>query len=193
MAKRIHPSSSSRDPARDQVPGRRGRVRRGRMSSRAATTEAATADEALLDALQRRVVVQDTTGFTVLDFLYAAGSPVDALLYARLFWPELLEVDGAVLLASSVEDEADLARVRASLRERGHAETERRYNLRELSDLFGHGLGEIDDDQAADLLARLATMWRCRLQDAFPERRFAVEVLSAADTGGDIGICFHQS
>ncbi|HEU4539989.1 MAG TPA: hypothetical protein VFR23_02575, partial [Jiangellaceae bacterium] len=148
MSKRIRPSSSSRDLAREQVPGRRGRVRRGRMSSRAATTDAATADEALLDGLPRRLAEHDTTGFTVLDFLYAAGSPIDALLYARLFWPELLEVDGAVLLASSVEDEADLARVRSSLRERGPVETERRYNLRELSDLFGHGLGEIDDDQA---------------------------------------------
>jgi hypothetical protein len=136
---------------------------------------------------------QDTSGFTLADFVYAAGSPIDALLYSRLFWPELLEVDGAVLLRDGVEDEDDLARVRASVRERGPVETERRFNLRELSDLFGKGLAEIDDDHAEVLLARLAEMWRGRLQQQFPGRPFTVEVLTADETGGDIGICFHQS
>jgi hypothetical protein len=156
-------------------------------------TEMASGDEALLATLRSRSVEADTSGFTVLDLLYAAGSPIDALLYSHLFWQELLEVDGAIVLASSIEDETDLAQVSASVRERGARETERRFNLRELSDLFGNGLAEIDDDQAEELLARLATLWRCRLQDGFPERRFTVEVLSAEDTGGDVGICFHQS
>ncbi len=116
---------------------------------------------------------------------------MDALLYSALFWPDLLEVDGAVLLHASVGGE--VAKVRASLRERGSVETEKRFNLREFSDLFGNGLAEIDDDQAACLLARLAAMWRCRLAADFPERKFTVEVWSPDETGGDIGIVFYQS
>jgi hypothetical protein len=80
-----------------------------------------------------------------------------------------------------------------AFRERGSIETERRCNLREFSDLFGNGLAEIDDDQAALLVDRLAGMWRCRLAAFFPERRFVVEVWSAEETGGDIGIVFYQA
>jgi len=36
-------------------------------------------------------------------------------------------------------------------------------------------------------------MWRGRLYEEFPERRFAVQLLKPEDTGGDIGICLHQS
>ena len=97
------------------------------------------------------------------------------------------------LASDAIEDEADLARVRASVREWGAAETEQRFNLREFSDLFGHGLAEIDDDQAEVLLARLAEMWRCRLSAQFPGRSFAVEVWSPDQTAGDIGIVFYQT
>ena len=164
MAKRIHPSSWNPDPAKARAPARRARASRGRTSSRAATTDPDGSDAALLERLRRRFPDRTRAASRCWTFIYAAGSPVDALLYSRLFWPELLEVDGAVLLRDGVEDEDDLARVRASVRERGPVETERRFNLRELSDLFGKGLGEIDDDQAEMLLARLAEMWRGRLQ-----------------------------
>jgi len=193
MAKRIHRSSWNQDPAKARAPVRRGRASRARTRSRAATTDPAVLEDSLLDILRRRLPEQDTSGFTLADFVYAAGSPVDALLYSQLFWPELLEIDGAVLLRDGVEDEDDFARVRASVRERGPVETERRFNLRELSDLFGKGLAEIDDEHAEVLLARLAEMWRGRLHERFPERRFTVEVLTADETGGDIGICFHQT
>jgi hypothetical protein len=100
---------------------------------------------------------------------------VDALLYSMLFWPALLEVDGAILLRASVEDDHELARLRASVRERGVVETEKSFNLREFSDLFGNGLAEIDDDLAEVLLARLAEMWRCRLGTQSSGQRFEVE------------------
>jgi hypothetical protein len=150
-------------------------------------------EDALLRTLRRRYPDRDTTGFGLFDFVHALGSPVDALLYSALFWPELLEIDGAVLASDVIEDEADLAQVRASVRERGAVETEKRFNLREFSDLFGSGLAEIDDDQSEVLLARLAEMWRCRLATRFPGRRFAVEVWSPDETGGDIGIVFYQT
>ena len=189
MAKRIPPSSWSPHPEKGRAPARRARDSRGRTSCRPATGD----EERLLRILRRRSSDRDVTGFTVLDFIYAAGSPVDALLYSWLLWPDLTEIEGAVLLRDNVETEDDVARVRASVRERGPAEAEKAFNLREFSDLFGKGLAEIDDDAAEMLLTRLAEMWRGRLQAQFPERPFAVEVLSPDDTGGDIGIIFYQT
>ena len=115
------------------------------------------------------------------------------LLYSSLFWPELLEVDGAILLRATVEDDEDLARIRAVVRELGPVEAERRFNLWEFSDLFGNGLDDIGDDEAELLLTRLAEIWRCRLRAQFRERRFALEVLASEDTSSDIAIVFYQS
>ena len=194
MAKRIPPSSWNPDPEKDQAPGRRARESHGRTSCRPATRDATALDEeALIRTLQRRFSDRDTTGFRLRDFIYAEGSPVDALLYSSLFWPELLEVDGAILLRATVEDDDGLARIRAVVRERGPVETERRFNLWDFSDLFGNGLADINDDEAELLMTRLAEMWRCRLHAQFPDRRFALEVLTPEDTGGDIAILFYQS
>ena len=98
MAKRIPPSSWNRDPAKAPAPGSRARAGRGRTSCRPGTADPAVLDDdALLQTLRRRFPDQDTTGFGLPDFIYALGSPVDALLYSALFWPDLLEVDGAIL------------------------------------------------------------------------------------------------
>jgi hypothetical protein len=180
MATRISPSSWNQDPAKAPAPGR------GRTSCRPAT------NDALLQILRRRHPDRDTTGFGLFDFIHALGSPIDALLYSALFWPEFLEIDGAIVASDTIEEEADLARLRASVHERGVVETEKRFNLREFSGLFGNGLAEIDDDQAQVLLGRLAEMWRCRLAARLPERRFAVEVWSPDETGGDLGVVFYQ-
>lgn len=194
MAKRIPPSSWNPDPEKGPAPGRRARENRGRTSCRPATGDPMALDEeALIRRLQRRFSDRDTTDFRLLDFIYAEGSPVDALLYSSLFRPELLEVDGAILLRATVEDDDELARVRAVVRERGPAETERRFNLWEFSDLFGNRLADIGDDEAELLMTRLAEMWRCRLHARFPGRRFALEVLAPEDIGGDIAILFYQS
>ena len=194
MAKRIPPSSWNADLEKGRAPGRRARESHGRTSCRPATRDPmAQDDEALVQSLRRRFSDRDTTGFRPLDFVYALGSPRDALLHSALFWPELLEVEGAILLRATVEDDDELARVRAVVRERGPVETERRFNLWEFSDLFGHGLADIDDDEAELLMTRLAEIWRCRLHAQFPGRRFAVQVLAPEDTGGDIAILFHQS
>ena len=194
MAKRIPPSSWNQDPAKGRAPGPRARASRGRTSCRPATRDPVAPDEeALIRTLRRRFSDRDTTGFRVLDFIYAAGSPVDALLYSSLFWPELLEVDGAILLRATVEDDEDLARIRTLVRELGPVEAERRFNLWEFSDLFGNGLDDIGDDEAELLMTRIAEMWRCRLHTRFPGRRFAVELLASEDTGGDIAIVFYQS
>jgi hypothetical protein len=193
MAKRIPPSSWNPDLEKGRAPGRRVRESRGRTNCRPTMRDPmASGEQALIRTLRRRFADRDTTGFRPLDFVYAEGSPVEALLYSSLFWPALVEVDGAILLRAAVEDDDELARIRAVVRERGPVEAERRFNMWEFSDLFGSGLGDIDDGQAELLMTRLAEMWRSRLHAQFPGRRFALEVLAPEDTGGDIAILFYQ-
>jgi hypothetical protein len=194
MAKRIPPSSWNQDREKGRAPGPPARASRGRTSCQPATRDPVASDEeTLIRTLRRRFSDRDTTGFRLLDFIHAEGSPVEALLYSSLFWPELLEVDGAILLRAAVEDDEDLARIRAVVQEAGPVEAERRFNLWEFSDLFGNGLADIGDHEAELLMTRLAEMWRCRLHTQFPERRFALEVLAPEDTGGDIAIVFCRS
>ena len=195
MAKRIHPSSSSRDPARDQVPGRRGRVRRGRMSSRAATTEAGDGRRGVArrpPAPRRWCRTRPASRSWISSTPQARRSTPCSI--PALFWPELLEVDGAVLLASSVEDEADLARVRASLRERGPR--------RDRAALQSAGaLGPVRQWSCRDRRrSGGASCWRgsrrcgaavCRTPSRSAGSRS--RCCPPNETGGDIGICFHQS
>ena len=39
----------------------------------------------------------------------------------------------------------------------------------------------------------LIEMWQCRLRMLFPNRNFKVELLTAEETGGEMGILFYQS
>ena len=59
-----------------------------------------------------RVWGETFSGFTVYDVVHAKGSPLDAVMYAHLFWPEFVTVDDMTFLPFTVEDEADQARVR---------------------------------------------------------------------------------
>ena len=50
----------------------------------------------IFGGLSKKYSGHDTTNFGVSDFLAAFGSPVDALLYLRLFWPEFVCFEGMV-------------------------------------------------------------------------------------------------
>ena len=151
-------------------------------------------DEELVQLLRRLYPDRDTTGFNVFDFLHAEGSPAHALLYSRLFWPEFVEIDEMVLLKESVEDEADRDRLAgATKRYSGdRRKTEESFNLVEVPCLFGKRLLETDEKEAQWLADRLAAMWRCRLKELYPSRRFSVEVIPPEETGGEVGIVFYQ-
>ena len=67
--------------------------------------------EELVECLRRLYPERDTTGFGVFDFLHAEGSPLLAIFYSWLFWPEFVEIDGMVFLKETIEDDADRNRV----------------------------------------------------------------------------------
>jgi hypothetical protein len=137
----------------------------------------------------------DTSDFEVRDFVYAFGSPLDALMYSRLFWPEFVEINEMVFLKGTIEDEDDRRRLAEAFEQnrRDRSETEQAFNLVEVpSDLFGKRMGDTTEEEDHWLAERLAEMWRSRLQLIYPNRQFVVEVLNPENTGGEVGVIFYQ-
>lgn len=135
----------------------------------------------------------DTTRFNYFDFLHAHGSPLDALFYSRLFWPEFIEIKEMVFLKEMIEDDDDRARLDRALEyyDGDKTRTEQSFNLAEIPYLFGKNISETNLEEDLMLTERLAEMWRYRLQMIYPERKFIVQILSAEDTGDAIGIIFY--
>ena len=151
-------------------------------------------DEQLVERLRTITPDRDTTGFNIFDFLHMEGSPLLALLYSRLFWPAFVEIDGMVFLKETFEDMDDYRRLAEAFERYGRdpQKTEQAFNLVEVPSLFGRRLGETTDEEDVFLAERLAEMWRCRLQQLYPQRRFMVEVLKPEQTGGEVGVIFYQ-
>lgn len=152
-------------------------------------------DEDLIRHLRVFYSGQDTTNFNVRDFIYAYGSPLLAIMYSRLFWPEYIEINDMVFLKERIEDEEDRQSLMKAFDSYGgdRQKTEQAFNLTEIpSDVFGKLMGETAEEEDRHFAERLAEMWRCRLQIIYPERRFTVEVLEPEETGGEIGVVFYQ-
>lgn len=152
-------------------------------------------DEQLIERLRRIFSTQDTTGFHVFDFFHSDGSPLQALFYSRLFWPEFIEIEGMIFLKETCEDQDDSQHIMEAFTRYGRDRrtTEQAFNLVEVPFLFGRCMGELIEEEYIVLGERLAEMWRCRLQMLFPQRHFSVEVLSPEQTGSEVGILFYQN
>jgi hypothetical protein len=137
---------------------------------------------------------RDTAGFGVWDFVHAEGSPLLALMYARLFWPTFEEIDGMILLKDGVEDDADRARVRDALDKSNgdRAFVERSFNLRQVEDLFGSRINDTSDAEDCLLAALLREMWQCRVCSLYPRTQFHVLVVPPEETGGSVGVTIYQ-
>lgn len=135
----------------------------------------------------------DTTRFNYFDFLHAHGSPLDSLFYSRLFWPEFVEIKEMVFLKETIEDDNGRNRLDWALEhyDGDKTKTEQSFNLTEIPYLFGKNVAETTAEEDLILTERLANMWRYRLQMIYPERKFTVRILSAEDTGDEIGIIFY--
>jgi len=136
---------------------------------------------------------QDSSGFNFFDFLHAHGSPLDALFYSRLFWPEFVEIDGMVFLKETIEDGDDKIRLGKTLKryEGDKTKTEQSFNITEIPSLFGKKLAETTDEEDLVLAERLAEMWQHRLRVIYPNRKFIVQALSTEETGGEVGVNFY--
>ena len=152
-------------------------------------------DEVLLERLRELYANRDTTNFGVMDLLHAVGSPLEALMYARLFWPEFVEMEGMVFLKETVEDEDDRQRFWEAYEthRRDRRRTEESLNLIEVTRLFGARGNESSPAEDRCLADRLATMWRARLATIYPDRSFVVDVVQVDPSDPDeIGIVFYQ-
>jgi hypothetical protein len=168
---------------------------RARMSCRRDTDMEDTKnmdDAKLLERLREVFPDCDMQNFNVLDLVYAEGSPLLALLYSRLFWPDFVEIDGMVFLKETMEDSDDLRRLREAFDHYGHdpIQTEQSFNLVEVEDLFGRRRIETSEDEDRELLERMRQMWLARLTQLFPARRFRVELVEPEHNGGSMGLIF---
>lgn len=151
------------------------------------------------DLIKRLAVLfseHDTTNFNVLDYVYAVGSPLQALMYLKLFWPEFVEIEEMIFLKDNIENEENRRSVLEYFNEhnRDRLSTEQAFNLLEIpSDIFGKNMGETTDEEDQYLAVKLVEMWQYRLHLVYPSRSFKVELLAAEETGGEIGILFYQS
>jgi hypothetical protein len=137
---------------------------------------------------------QDATGFHYFDFLHACGSPLHALFYSGLFWPQFIEFEGMIFLEGTIEDESDRQRVREAFRQYGgdRTKTEQSFNSVEVPSLFGGRAAETTEREDEFLASRICAMWTARLRELFPDRRFVVEMQRADETGGEIAVRFYQ-
>jgi hypothetical protein len=140
-------------------------------------------EENLVRQLKGRHHDADTSGFGILDFASAFGSPLYALVYSKLFWPDFIHFEGMIFHSSIMENDEDRARVRAApLRGESRLEVEQSFNSFDIpSDFFASGSATTTREEDIWLTRQLADMWRWRLKETFPERRFTVEVEEPAD------------
>jgi hypothetical protein len=135
----------------------------------------------------------DKGDFDVADFIWRHGSAIEAIMYSRLFWPEVSETLGCVVLKGSIDTEEARTRLsKAISKTMDLSDIEESFNLVEIpSDVFSRR-EDITDEQVEHLARCLVEMWRAKLQLAYPNRAFVVRVLSPNETGGEVGITFCQ-
>jgi hypothetical protein len=128
------------------------------------------------------------------DYVHLHGTPIQALLYSGLFLPKLVMIDDCVLLSWNVADEEAESRFRAALRDpsKTRAEVEACFNLIEVGYLFRPSSRVTTDDEDILLANLLCLSWRGWLKTCFPERNFAVDVLTCEMTGSTAGVQFYQ-
>jgi hypothetical protein len=152
-------------------------------------------EKILIEHLRKVHSKHDTSNFNILDFMSAFGSPLDGLVYSRLFWPEFIEFKEMIFLKESIEDEDDKRKIAETFKRYGgdKTKTEQSFNLIEIpSGFFTRGLGDTTEEEDRWLAEKLAEMWLCRLQFLYPNRKFEVKVLNPEETGGEVGVIFYQ-
>lgn len=151
-------------------------------------------DAALVDELRRKYAGRDTTNFGLLDFLSAFGSPVDAVMYLRLFWPQFVSFEGMVFRQEVLEDDEDRQRVLEALVRYADDKTltEQSFNLVDVPcGVFSRHGPESSEDIDELLANSLVELWTHRLAAVFPGRRFIVETVPPEQNNGEQGVLFY--
>jgi hypothetical protein len=151
-------------------------------------------DSLLIDHLKEFHSKADTSNFNVLDFISAFGSPLYALAYSKLFWPDFIEFEEMIFLKEHVEDEEDRERIRAAL-SKFHTtkEVEQSFNQFMIPNIFfSAGLGTTTDEENWQLAERIAAMWKARLAQLFPNKKCVVELQSPEEINDEPTIVVYQ-
>lgn len=133
-------------------------------------------------------------GFSSTDFIHCFGRASDALLYSLLYMPELIEVNGSILLAWNVPDEKEKLRFVSGLKNTNMArqELESSFNFVEIGYIFDATGRDTSDEEDQILANLLADAWRGYLGVRYPGRTFVVEVLLPDQTGSTVGLHFFE-
>lgn len=137
---------------------------------------------------------RDTKGFNAFDFVHAFGSESEALRYASLFWPDFVEVEGMIFLATTIETDDDRRRVTETFErnQQDPIKTEQAFNFVEITSLFGCSLSEGDDEVDRLLAELLSQMWAARLKGLFPMRSFKFDLVKPTLAGEEFAVRFWQ-
>jgi hypothetical protein len=135
-----------------------------------------------------------------VSYVSELGDSVQALVYARLFWPKLVEFEGAVFIALWGDDESYISerlRTPAPDPSWGPLSWESvvdSFNKFEVAHIFRQyrGPAEVSDQANYELGQVLVQTWSARLAGAYPERKFTVR-FSAADEVMDSRIEVRQA
>jgi hypothetical protein len=152
-------------------------------------------DELLIEHLKKLHASKDTNNFNVLDFVSAFGSPLEALAYSNLFWPDFVEFEGMIFHQGVIEDEHDRARIRTALSEFStRQDVEQSFNQFMIPDaFFSAGLSTTTDEENMCLAERIAEMWNARLSRLFPNKQCIVELQLPEETGEGPTIVVYQA
>ncbi|GHF14826.1 hypothetical protein E5082_01905 [Streptomyces griseoluteus] len=118
------------------------------------------------------------------------GDSVQALVYSRLFWPKLVEIEGAVFVALWGDDEEYIsARLRTPAASSNWApmswpQAVDSFNKFEVAHIFRQNRGseEVVEDANRELASILVQVWKARLATSYPERKFSVRFVDGDET-----------
>ena len=113
--------------------------------------------------------------------------PEEALIYSKLFWPDLIEVDGFVFLAENYDREY----YDQVVRDYGASQVEETINTTYLYNLVG-GKGEYDTAVWEALGNTLCSIWKSRVRRQFPDKKVVV-LFSWYTEIDDPGITLYQA
>ena len=124
-------------------------------------------------------------GYSALQIMHTYGSARNALLYAALFVPELIEIDGSVFLNTGEPDfAADMKRGVAKWN-KPREELEELVSMAEVHYLFTDR--RVDAEETDLLTEFIAQAWRGQLALQFPGRKFRVWI-DPEEISGDVPV-----